>query len=118
MSAPKLPKRTIKNDPFADLIPDPTVELQPPVPEPTESARLPKEPAAVAAKVPRRAKVTVVLDGALVERIRNAAYWNPELTVASVAEMGIKIALERIEKEHGGAYPPRATRLKAGRPLK
>lgn len=111
MSAPKLPKRTIKNDPFADLIPEPTVEMPPPVPEPTE-------PAAAAAKVPRRAKVTVVLDGALVERIRNAAYWNPELTVASVAEMGIKIALERIEKEHGGAYPPRATRLKAGRPLK
>jgi len=115
MSAPKLPKRTIKNDPFADLIPEPPTEA--PAPEPVVTKAVKEAPAPVA-KAPRRAKVTVVLDGELVERIRNAAYWNPALTVASVAEMGIKIALERIEKEHGGAYPQRSARLRAGRPLK
>jgi hypothetical protein len=115
MSAPKLPKRTIKNDPFADLIPEPPVEG--PNAEPIAS-KAEKSTPALRSKAPRRAKVTVVLDGALVERIRNAAYWNPELSVAGVAEMGIKIALERIEKEHGGAYPPRSGKLRAGRPLK
>ena len=114
MSAPKLPKRTIKNDPFADLIPEPPVA----VPEPVAVAGPVQALPAVPAKAPRRAKVTVVLDGELVERIRNADYWDPEMTVASVAEMGIKLALERIEKRHGGAYPPRTTRLRAGRPMK
>lgn len=116
MATSKLPKRTIKNDPFADLIPEPTTES--PAPEKEKEEQSKTTDLVPATKLPRRAKVTVVLDGTLVERIRNAAYWNPELTVASVAEMGIKIALERIEKEHGGAYPPRAARLRPGRPLK
>jgi hypothetical protein len=38
----------------------------------------------------------------LAERVKNAAYWNPRLTIASIAEMGIFHALELIEKEHGG----------------
>mgnify|MGYP003353993280 CR=1 FL=1 len=81
MAGSKLPKRTIKNDPFADLIPEPTTESQTMEKEEPGKAT----PVIAPAKSQRRAKVTVVLDGALVERIRNAAYWNPELTVAGVA---------------------------------
>lgn len=115
MSAPKLPKRTIKNDPFADLIPD-SSEADASGPSPEQSSQEPK--ASISKQSPKRAKITVVVDGELVERIKNAAYWNPALTVASVTEMGIRLAMERIEKDHGGPYPTRTTNLRPGRPLK
>ena len=41
--------------------------------------------------------------------MKNAAYWNPRLTIASIAELGIKYAIEQVEKEHGGPYPQRET---------
>jgi hypothetical protein len=38
-------------------------------------------------------------------------------TIASIAELGIKFAIEQVEKEHGGAYSPRENELKGGRPI-
>jgi hypothetical protein len=52
------------------------------------------------------------------ERVKNAAYWNPRLTITGIAEMGIYEAIERIEKENGGPYPPREEELRGGRPMK
>ena len=49
--------------------------------------------------------------------MKNAAYWNPRLTIASIAEVGVRYAIEQVEKENGGAYPPRESELKGGRPI-
>ena len=49
--------------------------------------------------------------------MKNAAYWDPELTIASIAEMGVKYAIEQVEKKHGGPYPARKSELKGGRPI-
>jgi hypothetical protein len=115
-------RSTIKNDPFETLIPDrisertnaePTTEDEPkgvvtPIrPEP--------EPKAVEGH--KKEKLTVHLTHDLIERVKNAAYWNPRLTIASIAELGIKYAIEQVEKEHGGPYPPRESELKGGRPI-
>lgn len=65
-----------------------------------------------------REKLTVHLDGALVNRVKNAAYWNPRLTIARIAEAGIRLAIEQVEREHGGPYPHREAELIGGRPIK
>ena len=112
---------TIKNDPFETLIPDrvgeqaneeaqannvaPFRREQTPQPEPSK------------AESQKQEKLTVHLTHDLIERVKNAAYWNPRLTIASIAEVGVRYAIEQVEKENGGAYPPRESELKGGRPI-
>jgi hypothetical protein len=127
-------KTTIKNDPWAAVIPAPE-DLD--AFEPVEAVRAP-EPAVAVTKAPRVAratttdqrdssedeakagkrKLTVHLASELADRVKNAAYWNPRLTIASIAEQGIKFAIEKHERENGGKYPPREGELVGGRPIK
>jgi hypothetical protein len=113
---------TIKNDPFASLIPDriseqateggPSGSVTPIRPEteprPAENHKVESH---------KKEKLTVHLTHDLIERVKNAAYWNPRLTIASIAELGVKYAIEQVEEEHGGPYPPREAELKGGRPI-
>lgn len=136
---PRTSKSTIKNDPFESIIPMfPTEAERPrrtpivvkPKPEPimveaTPKPTLPPEPSndteAVrqeVAPVEGRQKLTVHLEADIVNRVKNAAYWNPRLTIAKIAERGIRLALREVEKEHGGAYLQREGELVGGRPIK
>ncbi|MFO0937497.1 MAG: hypothetical protein U0798_13385 [Gemmataceae bacterium] len=127
-------KSTIRSDPFGSVIPEPE-ELA--IPEPValdskslavKSLRKPKavnvdrkeEVASAAEESAKRGKqkLTVHLESELAERVKNAAYWNPRLTIARIAEQGIKNAIEKFEREHGGKYPPREGELIGGRPIK
>lgn len=115
------PKSTIKNDPFATVIPVPeanTAEDYRPQPqvEPPPPPRV--QPLQHSGNAAGRRKITVHLRPDLVERVKNAAYWNPRLTIASIAEAGILHALEQVEKENGGPYPPREQELRGGRPIR
>jgi hypothetical protein len=118
---------TIKNDPFATLIPDRSAEQQA-APEADEGAAsnstanvvtpIRRDQAdAKRANGQKREKLTVHLTHDLIERVKNAAYWNPRLTIASIAELGVKYAIEQVEKENGGPYPAREAELKGGRPI-
>ena len=141
-------KSTIKNDPFATVIPLPVeteaVEVVQAVPvEPIEPTAMrpksstPEKPRIANVDRTRKAmasekaeletgaalktgkqKLTVHLEAALADRVKNAAYWNPRLTIAAIAEQGIRLAIERFEREHGGKYPPREGDLVGGRPIK
>ncbi len=137
MNKPRTSKSTIKNDPFATVIPL-AIETNPTVERVVEVAA--EEPKAEAVEKPRPAnadrqrrniaivetppekigkqKLTVHLESSLAERVKNAAYWNPRLTIAGIAEQGIRLAIERFEREHGGKYPPREGELIGGRPIK
>ena len=89
--------------------------------ETDRTARQEKVPAplpATAEPVEGRQKLTVHLDADVVNRVKNAAYWNPRLTIARIAERGIRLALKEVEKDHGGAYPQREGDLVGGRPIK
>ena len=61
-------------------------------------------------------RLTVHLPQELIERIKNAIYWNPDLTLAGFAELAFEKALKKLEKEHGGPFPRRPEELKGGRP--
>jgi hypothetical protein len=114
-------KSTIKTDPFESVIPDlqqnAARDGSPDAQQPprllfaqVQEQKIPKPQ--------RRIKITVHLRSDLVERVKNAAYWNPRLTIASIAEIGILYALEHVEKEHGGPYPAREQELRGGRPIR
>jgi hypothetical protein len=113
-------KSTIKNDPFALVIPEQEEASAPAATVKAESASQPQgrgqepKPATAAHK---KEKLTVHLTHDLIERVKNAAYWNPRLTIAAIAERGIIEVIQQIEQEHGGPYPPREAELKGGRPI-
>lgn len=62
-------------------------------------------------------RLTILLSGELLDRAKNAVYWTPGLTLASLGQEGLKHAVERIEKEHGSMFPHRKEELKSGRPI-
>lgn len=136
MAQPRTSRSTIKNDPFECVIPTRPLAEEPAAPP--KAVSLPAaEVAAVAARAVRpepvasepqpqpvptppegRQKLTVHLEADIVNRVKNAAYWNPRLTIARIAERGIRLALREVEKDHGGAYPQREGELVGGRPIK
>ena len=73
-------------------------------PTPPEQAKVSKE------------RLTVHVARTLVERLRNAAYWTPGLTLSALAEQALEDEIARLERERGGPFPCRRARLRAGRP--
>ena len=115
---------TIKNDPLADagdplalVIPDRSQEAEARRKE-TETKKGQGGQEAKGKQVShKKEKLTVHLTHDLIERVKNAAYWNPRLTIAAIAERGIAQVIEQIEKENGGPSPAREEELKGGRPI-
>lgn len=66
----------------------------------------------------QKQRVTIHISVELIERVKNAVYWEPGLTVASFAEQAFLKAIEKLEKEKGKKYPSRRQSLRGGRPLK
>ena len=63
-------------------------------------------------------RLTVHLSVPLIERVKNAVYWTPGLTLAGLAEKALAQAIRELEQQNGGAFMPRREELKGGRPLK
>jgi hypothetical protein len=66
----------------------------------------------------KKQRVTIHIPVDLIERVKNAVYWEPGFTLAGFAELALLTAIEQLEKERGSAYPARKQQLKGGRPLK
>lgn len=132
MAKSQTARSTIKNDPFATLIPDREAEQAAREEEANEEAQSspvassvattsvaasnvvtplrreqPQPPAQATVKADgqKKEKLTVHLTHDLIERVKNAAYWNPRLTIASIAELGVKYAIEQVERENGEPTP-------------
>lgn len=64
-------------------------------------------------------RVTIHLPVHLIDKVKNAVYWEPGLTLTEFAEQALAKELKRWEKEWGKEYPQRKdSHLKGGRPLK
>jgi hypothetical protein len=61
-------------------------------------------------------KITIPFPEDLIERARNAAYWD-RLTLAGIVVQALAEALDRMEQERGEPYPPRIGELRGGRPV-
>lgn len=64
-------------------------------------------------------RVTIHISVDLIDRVKNAVYWEPGLTLTEFAERAFDRELKKWEKEWGEEYPQRKEyQLKGGRPLK
>ena len=67
-----------------------------------------------AAKTPVSVRMTVLLPPALVDRVKNAVYHMPDLTMTAFAEQAFTQAVEILEAEHEGPFPQREGDLPRG----
>ena len=98
-------RKTIGDNPLDAVIPNPLAAEKAGRPEPESPSRVAKE------------RLTVHLTVDLIDRVKNAVYWTPGLTLAGLAQHALSQALDELEKERGEPYPPRRQELKGGRPL-
>lgn len=108
-------RSTIGENPLDALIPVPSPG---PISDPVAGVTAPPSspPAPVNEQV--RERVTLHLSRGLVDRIRNAVYWTPGLTMADLANEAFSRHLALLEEERGEAFPARASELKRGRPIR
>ena len=99
---------TIGNDPFDSVIP-------------MNGGRHPQAKSAeieVADERIGKERLTVHLPLDLINRVKNAVYWTPGLTLAGLAEEAFIDTMKRLERDRGSCFPQRKSELKGGRPLK
>lgn len=108
---PKPKTSTISRDPYAS---DPYAFLGTPSRPDTPKLPEPQEPLPATKAV--TAKITTLFPVELIERARDAAYWDRD-TLAGIIVQALADALDRKEKERGEPYPPRASQLRSGRPV-
>ncbi len=76
-----------------------------------ESASSPKP------KSSKKQRITVQISVDVIERLKNAVYWTPGLTLASLAEDAFSKAVDQLEEEKEAPFPKRKEELKTGRPI-
>ena len=64
-----------------------------------------------------RERLTVQVGLETVERARNAAYWE-RTPLAQLVEEGLKMVVDKLERQRGEVYAEREQALRVGRPLK
>jgi hypothetical protein len=110
------PKSTISRDPYAADDPYAFIGAATPKaeePKPAEKTPDPPQPARKAAVE----KITTPFPVELIERARNAVYWEPDATLAGIIVQAVADAIDRMEKERGEPYPQRKNRIRSGRPI-
>jgi hypothetical protein len=65
---------------------------------------------------PRKIRLTVSLPSDLVDRLRDAVYWSPSLTLAWLIAQSVRTSLAEMEFVRQGPFPKRTNALRAGRP--
>ena len=81
-------------------------EAASPYPRPSEAGR----------QQPRTVRLTVSLPSDLVDRLRDAVYWSPSLTLAWLIAQSLSNSLTEMESLRQGPFPKRTKALRAGRP--
>lgn len=65
---------------------------------------------------PQTVRLTVSLPGDLVDRLRDAVYWSPSLTLAWLIAQSLRTSLTEMESLRQSPFPKRTKALRAGRP--
>ena len=80
------------------------------------AASLYSRPSKAGRQVPRTVRLTVSLPSDLVDRLRDAVYWSPSLTLAWLIAQSLGTSLTEMESSRQGPFPKRSKALRAGRP--
>lgn len=62
--------------------------------------------------------ITARIPADLLERVKNAVYYTPGLTMSDFAENAFLKALKELEENRGEAFPQRAGNIRKGRPIR
>lgn len=113
-------RKTIGNNPLDAVVPD-LRALQKPGVALTESPFQTKNASSI--ETPRdegirKERLTIHLSSALIERVKNAVFWTPGLTLAELGENALSRMVDELEAERGAPFESRTSELKGGRPLK
>lgn len=81
-----------------------------------EKAKLRPTGPALERRAVKRERLTVKLHSGLIERLRNAVFYTPGLTINGFIEECIVSIVDRMEKDRGSTFPQRTENLRAGRP--
>ena len=68
--------------------------------------------------VRRRSKISAEVDYDVADRVKNAVYWTPGLTMARFIERALEDAIDKLEEDRGGKFEAREGELVGGRPMK
>ena len=68
-------------------------------------------------KKAEKSRLTINLSVDLIERVKNAVYWTPGLTMSSLTEKALLYGVNKLEKDRGDAFPHRREELRPGRPV-
>jgi len=84
--------------------------------EPRRAASPYSRPSKAERQQPRTVRLTVSLPSDLVDRLRDAVYWSPSLTLAWLIAQSLGTALSEMEFLRRDPFPKRTKALRAGRP--
>jgi hypothetical protein len=104
-------RKTIGNNPLDAVIPDPKATIN-------AKSHLQPQPLVTEIEKVAKERLTIHLSVGLIEKVKNAVYWTPGLTLAALAETALQQLVDELEKQRGEPFPPRKENLKGGRPLK
>jgi hypothetical protein len=113
---PKPKPSTISRDPYATQDPYAFIGGAPPKADEPKAAAKSPEPTPPVKKMATE-KITTPFPVGLIERVRNAVYWEPDATLAGIIVRAVADVIDRMERERGEPYPPRKNRLRSGRPI-
>ena len=80
--------------------------------EEAQKQEIPQEPIRL-----KRVRISAEISGDVADRIKNAVYWTPGMTMAGFIEESLAKAIEELEEEKGEKFPQRERRLVGGRPM-
>ncbi len=63
-------------------------------------------------------RLTIHVPIPLIERVKNAVFWTPGLTLADLGARALAEYVTQLESENGGPFEPRRHELKGGRPMR
>ena len=65
----------------------------------------------------KKVRISAEISGDVADRIKNAVYWTPGMTMAGFIEESLAKAIEDLEQEKGEKFPQRERKLVGGRPM-
>ncbi len=63
-------------------------------------------------------RITLQLPKEVIERVKNAVFWTPGLTITELATEALSMAVDILEEERGERFETKSRSLRSGRPIK
>ncbi len=85
---------------------------------PTDKKPIKPAPEETAKEKARRERLTVYISADVVDKARDAVYFEPGVTLTSLVQDAVTREIKRLEKKRGEEYPKRKGKITTGRPVK